>query len=391
MRKITLLFIITVFALSCSGKKRVAEAVDNGNYNEAIYDAINKLKGNKDARRKQDYVALLKDAYVKANERDWQAIKELKASKNPEYFQRIYETYVALNKRQQAVKPLMPLQYRGRNVPFDFQDYSSELAVARDNVSDHFYETGIELLESDDKATIREAYDVLNYIENINPNYEKTRELMDEAHERGTIHVAVSIENKTRQVIPRRLEDALLDFDTYGLNQFWMAYYANPNPEADYDYAMQLQLARINISPERVSEREIIREQDIVDGWRYQKDADGNIKTDSLGNKLKEDKIVRVRARLFEFAQQKSSQIIASVIFSDLKNKEVIDSFDIDSGFVFDNIYARFRGDKRALTRDDLNLIRNRAIPFPTNEQMVFDSGEDLKLKLKRIIQDYRI
>lgn len=31
-----------------------------------------------------------------------------------------------------------------------------------------------------------------------------------------------------------------------------------------------------------------------------------------------------------------------------------------------------------------------RAVPFPTNEQMVYDSGEDLKAKLKSIISGNR-
>jgi hypothetical protein len=30
-------------------------------------------------------------------------------------------------------------------------------------------------------------------------------------------------------------------------------------------------------------------------------------------------------------------------------------------------------------------------VPFPSNEQMVYDTGEDLKLKLKDIIKSYTI
>ena len=41
------------------------------------------------------------------------------------------------------------------------------------------------LLDSDDKFKIRKAYQTYKYIESINPNYDKTRELMDEAYQRG--------------------------------------------------------------------------------------------------------------------------------------------------------------------------------------------------------------
>ena len=112
---------------------------------------------------------------------------------------------------------------------------------------------------------------------------------------------------------------------------------------------------------------------------------------DSLGNDIKEDKIITVRARLFETEQYKQSEIIANVVFQDLKDSETLEQFNINSGFVFEHFYATFRGDRRALTPDDRDLLRNRPIPFPTNEQMVFDSGEDLKLQLKGIIADYKL
>jgi hypothetical protein len=34
-------------------------------------------------------------------------------------------------------------------------------------------------------------------------------------------------------------------------------------------------------------------------------------------------------------------------------------------------------------------FLERRAIPFPTEEQMIFDTGEDLKIQLKQIINSY--
>ncbi|MBT8244377.1 MAG: hypothetical protein HKP48_08480 [Winogradskyella sp.] len=377
--------------MSCGSKKKVERALTSGNYNTAISKAVKQLRTNKDAKRKQDYILLLKDAYDKANKRDLQTISELKISKNPEFYKRIYQTYNALVSRQNAVNPLLPLRVNGREVFFKQKNYNTEISEARENVSDYFYEKGIALLEVDDKFQIREAHSILSYIEDINPNYENTRELMQEAHERGTAHVIVDIKNQTNQVIPRRLEEALLDFDTYGLNQFWTAYHAYKKDGMAYDYAMQLQLAQINISPEQVREREVLRQREVKDGWQYKLDGNGNVIKDSLGNDIKEDKFINARARLFEVEQFKQAEILANVVFTDLKTQERLEQFNIDSGFIFENFYATFRGDRRALTTEDRELVRNRAIPFPTNEQMIFDSGEDLKIRLKNIIADYRL
>jgi hypothetical protein len=377
--------------VSCSGRKQIEKALHSGNYNQAIQDALKKLENNKDKKRKQDYVMLLEDAYAKANERDLLNIKHLKKDGNPEHYKTIYDLYLNLNARQEAVKAVLPLQINGRDIKIKLNDYTDAIVESREKVSDYMYDKGLDLLESDDKYTIRQAYDVFKYIERINPNYEDTRSLLQEAHERGTEFVIVTIENQTNQIIPRRLEDDLLNFDTYGLNQFWIVYHANSNPQIDYDYAMQLQLKRINISPEELHEKQLLREKQIVDGWKYQLDDAGNVMKDSLGNDIKIDNIVNVRARYFEFNQFKSTQVIANVVYIDLKTNQVLDAFPIDSEFVFENRFATVRGDERALTNEDLNIVRNRRVPFPSNEQMVYDTGEDLKIKLKNIITSYRM
>jgi len=391
MKKLLLLTCLAGFILSCSTRKQVEKAINTGNYELAIADALDKLKTNKSKKSKEDYVLMLHDAYIKAVDRDLNTIKFLKKDNNPENYQAIYETYVKLNARQEAIKPIMPLQINNKTIPFRFNDYSNDMLQARDNTSDYLYEKGLDLLDSDSKPNIREAYNVYNYIESINPNYEKTRAFMDEAHARGIDYVIVNIENQSNQVVPKRLEDDLLNFDTYGLNQFWTVYHAYQDTNLTYDYAMTLQIKRINISPEQVKETQLVREREMVDGWEYKLDRNGNVKKDSLGNDIKVDKIIKVKAQFSQFNQIKSTQIIGDVVYVDLKTRQMVDTFTLESEFLFQNIFAAFRGDKRALTKDDLRLLNNRRVPFPSNEQMVYDTGEDLKRKLKNIINKFRI
>jgi hypothetical protein len=391
MKQFLLLSVVLTVLVSCNTKKQVEKAINTGNYDHAIQEALDKLRNNKEKKRKQDYVLMLGDAYTKAVDRDLNNISHLKKDNNPELYKDLYETYMGLHLRQESIKPVLPLQAKGKTVKFKFNDYSNSIREYRDKTSNYLYDKGLKLLESDDKRIIRDAYEVYDYIERINPNYEDTRALLEEAHQRGTNYIIVSIENQTHQIIPRRLEDDLLNFNTYGLNQFWMVYHANTNAEIKYDYAMKLHLKQINISPEQYKEREFLREREIKDGWEYQKDRNGNVMKDSLGNDIKLDKIITVRARYFEVEQFKSSQIIADVVYIDLQTKQLINTFPIDSGFVFENVFATFRGDERALLAEDRELARNRRLPFPSSEQMVYDTGEDLKAKLKDIISRFRI
>lgn len=227
MKKLLLLSVVFLFFLSCNTRKQVEQAVNTGNYDQAITTALDKLKTNKNKKRKYDYVLMLQDAYYKAANRDLSDIEHLKKDNNPEALRSIYEMYLDLNARQEAIKPILPLIVNGKSIPFKFTNYTNDIVTAKENVSDYMYEKGIDLLESDDKRTIREAYNILDYLQRINPNYENTRELLEEAHQRGTDYILVAINNQTQQIIPTRLEDDLLDFDTYGLNKFWSVYHAN--------------------------------------------------------------------------------------------------------------------------------------------------------------------
>ena len=390
--KINLLYTVFILMLvSCSGKKQIEKSLHSGNYDQAIEDALRKLETNKNKERKQDYIIMLQNAYVKAVERDLQSINHLQKDGNPEHFKNIYDLYLTLNARQEAIKPVLPLNIGNKPVRLDFKDYSNAIVESRQAVSDHMYRTGLQLLKSNHKQDLKEAYNTFHYVDQINPKYKDVRNLMQEAHNLGTDYVIVSIENQTDQVIPRRLEDDLLNFDTYGLDQFWTVYHANPDPNLSYDYAMSLQLKRINISPEKLNEKQLLREKQIVDGWKYQKDSKGNVAKDSLGKDIKIDNIIDVKARYFEYHQFKSTQVLADVVYVDLKSNQTLDVFPITSEFVFEHIYATVKGDERALNQVDRDLLRNRRISFPSNEDMVFDTGEDLKLKLKQIISSYRM
>ena len=120
-------------------------------------------------------------------------------------------------------------------------------------------------------------------------------------------------------------------------------------------------------------------------------DGDGNVEKDSSGNDIKIDKIINVKARFSEFTQFKSTQVIGKVVYTDLTSNEILDAFPIDTEFVFENRFGVYRGDKRALNNNDRNLLRQRRVIFPSDEQMVYDTNEDLKLKLKDIINSYKL
>ncbi len=387
MKKALLLF-VAIALVACNTTKNIERTLNSGNYDAAITNALKKLSTNKYKKSKQASVQLLKRAFDKATERDLNHITLLKNDANPENFERIYNTYQGLRNRQERTKPILPLYYNEKEVNFKFVNYNSSIVNFKNKTSDYLYNKAFNLLNSNDKYNARQAYEDFSYIDKINPYYKDVRSRIQQALIKGQDFVLLTLKNNTRQTIPTRLEDDLLNISTYGLNDLWTVYHNNKQPKIKYNYNMSLIFKDIILSPEQVKDREIIKEKLVKDGFKYVLDANGNVKKDSLGNDIKEDKFKKVTCEYYETKQFKTSTITASLEVKDLLSKQLIDRFPIESTFLFEHFYASYRGDKRALEDILLDYIDNRRVPFPSSEQMIYDTGEDLKQKLKSLISN---
>lgn len=387
MKKITCLLSLFILIASC-GVKQTRELLTSGDYDAAIKNAVEGLKGNKNAKGKQDYVYMLEEAFAKAKARDLSAINGWFKDANPQNLEKIYDTYVQLNYRQESIKPLLPLKLlkENREANFPFDDYSDQIVNSKMALSKYLYDNSKALLVTKDKMTIRRAYDDLMYLENLNPGYKDVDKLIEQAQLKGTDYVLVSTKNETNMVIPVRLQNDLLDFSTYGLNDKWTVYHSNKVKGMDYDYGLVVNFRQITISPEQVKEKQFEKEKLIKDGVKNLLDSHGNVVKDSMGKPIKVDNMKTIKISIYEFSQLKSSQITAKVDYIDFKSNQLLQTFPVTSEFLFSYVYATYKGDKRACEQDYYSNFDKKAVPFPSNEQMVYDTGEDLKAKLKDII-----
>ena len=387
MKRITSLLALFLILSSC-GVKQTRELLTSGEYDAAIKKAVDGLRGNKNAKGKQDYVYMLEEAFAKAKERDLRDINGWFKDANPQNLEKIYNTYVQLNYRQEQIRPLLPLKLlkEGRDALFPFDDYTDQIVSSKNALSKYLYDNSKALLANKDKMVIRRAYDDLVYLESINPGFKDVAKLTDEAKLKGTDFVNVYTKNETNMVIPVRLQDDLLDFSTYGLNDKWTVYHSNRQKGIDYDYGLIVNFRQINISPEQVKEKQFDKEKQIKDGLKNLVDANNHIVKDSLGHPIKVDNMKTIRVSIYEYSQLKSCQVTAKVDYINFKTNQLIETFPVASEFVFSNVYSTYRGDRRACEENYYSNFDKRAVPFPSNEQMVFDTGNDLKAKLKDII-----
>lgn len=387
MKKITLILALLIAFTSCA-LKHTQKLVHSGDYDNAISIAVSSLASNKDKKSKQEYVSLLEEAFAKAKERDINAIQLLDKEGNPAKIERIYQLYLNLNNRQEKIKPLLPLQIinKNREAIFQLDNYNNKLIETKNALSNYLYTNAKIALGSNNKMDIRKAFDDLNYINQINPNYKDVYELLKEAKFKGSDFVLVSTKNETNMIIPVRLQNDLLDFNTYGLNDKWTVYHNAEQDGIRYDFGIKIRFRELLISPEQMKEKEFIKERRIKDGQKKLIDANGKEVLDEKGKVVFVDNLRDVTVKINEYKQFKSCLIEAKVDYINWNTNQLLQSFPIRSEFIFEHVYANYKGDRKAADDSYFSNFDKRAIPFPTNEQMIYDTGEDLKNKLKEII-----
>ena len=366
MIKKTTILLVFLFLISSCGVKQTRSYLLSGDYDAAIDNAVSSLKNNKDRKGKQDYIYLLEEAFAKAKDRDLRDVDFMAKENNPAKLEKIFSIYLNLNARQEKIRPLLPLNLlkENRAAIFPFDDYSDEILNSKNALSKYLYTNSKALLGTNNKMNFRRAFDDFGYLESINPNFKDVRSLMTEALAKGTDYVSVYTKNETNMVVPVRLQNDLLDFSTFGLNDKWTVYHNNKQKNIVYDYGLMVNFRQINISPEQIKEREFQKERLVKVGTKKLLDTNGKIVLDEKGNAVMVDDMRSVQVSVYEFGQFKSAQVVAKVDYVDFRTNQLLQTFPLESTFNFENTYATYKGDPRAVDNDYSPFFDRRAMPF---------------------------
>ncbi len=383
MKKIVI-YPLFVFLLSCGSVSKTKKALTEGDYKEVIHRALKQIpKSN--AKQKALYIDLLNNAYAKAVDKDLRTIRFYKQENNPSNLRAVYNLYLDLEERQEKVRVLMPL----KGAKIKFKDYTKEIINAKQMLSAYLISNAQYLINLNTTQTYREAYYDLKYLNQINPGFQNTAELLNICLTGGRSYVLLDVENKTDKILPKKWVNDILKISTYNLNSLWNEYHNTRISNFNYDYQVNLTFKSINISPESISERKLVQEKLIEDGFEYSLDENGNVKKDSLGNDIKTKKFKKIYCTYFEFKQFKSAQVGADIEVINVNTQQLEDSFPISTDVFFEHIHATYQGDISALSSDLLPFLEFERIPFPSDEQMILDSGQEIKQQFKSILNNW--
>ena len=385
MKRIQLILgMILISLISCVSTTKM---IEKGNYDQAIEKLVHKLAGNKS--KKRDDVINLEYAFKKAQSADLALESAYLEDKEESKWLNIYNIHTRIENRQAKIEPLLPIISKdGYRAAFNFINTKERKRESKNNSIEFLYMSAKDLIENSkrtkNKESAREAYNKLLQIDGFTKNYKDIEQLKKETKYYGTSHYLVKIVNNTQTIIPVQLESDLLSISVKELDKNWKAFDMRLDPSVTYDYNIIMNLTSIEFSPEREKTRII---DDVMEEETEEilKDRFGKPILDSLGKEQKRKFTETHTSTLEEVTQVKSAIIGGRLDWINLINKNIEYTKPIQVENLFENKFARLiRGDASKVSKLNQKLLKNRAVGFPSNQNMLLDTGE----KLKNIIKD---
>ena len=387
MKNLTLLLVAALLLPSC---KNIQKMVDQGNYDQAIEYAVDKLEGKKDKDTK--YVKALEDAYIKVNKRDVQTIERLAVGTNIDRYDKIYDIYINMDQRQNTVMRLDPLVSKdGYIASLPYTNYTDKLVQTANKASETHYQEAerlIAIARNGDKLAARQAYQELGYIERYHDNYKNTDELYTRAYELGLDHIGVSVQINSSSHVQYALTDILYSFDITSLNDFWTIHHLNPNKNIPLDYLATISIEQIEPGFEREFYNTYQETKEVEDGKKPVKDLNGNTVKDTLGNIVYTKKYRTINATITELHREKSATIVGKTIITDLTTNSLVRTVPLTVTHIFDDYQATYNGDYNAISSKTRNRLKSNCSDFPSDYDMVMAMATNFRDSAYSVLQD---
>ncbi|MBW6502348.1 MAG: hypothetical protein K0B05_13240 [Bacteroidales bacterium] len=386
MKKIyPLVLILTILLGSCGSSKKHLE---RGNYDAAIDKAVRQLR--KDTRDTKQ-INILERSYNIANEQDNERIRFLKMEGRPENWDEIYLLNKRMADRQSLVRTVTPLNAGNRTLEFPYIDYMPEMIAAKRESADYYYAHGNELMKNNDKESYRQAFREFIRAKEYVGDYEGIDNKIAEARYLGMSRVFVSVQNRSLIRFPQEFEEDLLALDLPRLNSEWVEYNIQIlDPDTQFDYFVNVNVRNIGVSPDQTMQRDTVVKKEVEDGFIYQLDAKGNVMKDSVGNDIKTPRYKTLQCALIETVQTKTCIIDGDIEVVQASPGTVLKKDPLGAQSRFEHISARALGDIEALSPAQLERTKSKAMPFPSDIEMVYRCSETLKMAIRSAIQNNR-
>lgn len=352
------------------------KAYQQGNYEEAVLDAVKRLRNNPDSRKAAEAIQAAYPALVKYYQTQ---VNQAKTSSNPLRWEKVMDRYARLNRIFDEIqRSPVALDLLGQPQSFE-RDYE----LAKRKSVEARYALGKSELEKGYRENAKLAYEHFDRLLALQPSYRDAEDLKYQALEMATLFIAVEpipLQSQRYKFSAEFFQNQILEhFNTRSRNDF-----VRFIPTGDETLRTR--------KPDHVIKMIF---DDFIVGQAYIKETVLDRTRDSVKIKATVgdstvDAYTKVNAKMHIFQKEISSSGRLDLQILDAAGKTTLTQRKFPGTFVYYDEWGFFQGDKRALTDNDLDIItRNNPLPDPLPQTLFLEFTKPIYDQVTGFIRQY--
>lgn len=340
---------LSILIVGCTTGKN---ALQKGNFDASVQKSVDRLRN---APKNEEAQQVLAAAYPLALKDHLNKIEQAKLSSAVLQWEYILAEYQQLQELAADINSCTSCQ---AVIPFP-QQFGSEITSSKLKAAEVRYVRGVRYLEENNRPSARKAYDDFEIAKKLYPSYKDVAQKLEDAYQAAVVRVVmepVQLNSNAYQLSNAYFQQQIDRFTSnYRNNKFVILY-------------NEKQAVSQKIKPDQVISLSF---DDFVVGQTFVKERVEKMKRDSviIGQTRSNKPIyATVNASFSIFDKKVTSSGWLSFVISDWQSQKVIRQQRLSGSYVWQDNWASYKGDERALTNQQLKLLGRREVLPPMPE-----------------------
>lgn len=360
MKKFYQFLFISIVALIMTSCSTGRSAYKRGDYFKACIESIDRLRSNPKSKKSQSVLLKSYPMALKTAERD---IDNALLTNGPEKYDVLVYQYERIN---QLANNIYHCPKANELIPQP-KEYISEIAAAKELAAEEAYNSGIKAYNMNNIEQARVAYQYFLKANQYVSGYKDVLKKIEEARYQGTLRVIVE-RPRTR--------------DNY---QYSADFFYN-NLISEMSQSTKNQFVRFYTPDEAIEEN--MRNPHQYIELNFEDFTVGNIRETVKSIDLQKDSVVvgkvqvngksynaynTVKAQLNTFRREISSGGVLNLLIIDAESNRILQQQKFSGEYVWSTSWSTFKGDDRALTREQKKMCNQQAQIPPQHQDMFIE------------------
>ncbi|WP_316738062.1 hypothetical protein [Pedobacter aquatilis] len=348
------IYLSLIFIGGCTTGKK---ALQKGDYDASVLKAVSRLQNSP---KNNEALSVLQTAYSYALQDHLRKIEESKVTNDLYRWEAVMYDYQKINQLAEEINSCPACL----TVVPNPSKYIKELDESKYNAATARYNSGIQYLNANNRQSAKKAYYEFEKVLNLQANYKDVKTKIDDAYWMAVTRVVVQpifVNSRLYKLSGDYFQQQIDEFmGNYSRNKFVLFY-------------SEQQATKQKIVPDQVLS---LNFDDFIVGQTYVKERVEKLKRDSVVvGETRDRKPVygTVKATLSIFEKNISSSGLLDMTISDWQSKKIVRQQKFPGTYVWSDSWASYKGDDRALSKQQLAMTRRREVVPPPPEALFLE------------------